>query len=144
MKIIFGCGLVRRLVSGVWLWWLPQVASRCSLALGAAQGDDGVCAVDGPVHAGLLEALADDGLTGDGGSGTSLRPARSSSSLAALANGTAAAALLVIAASPGDMEAPVTPGSASRGASPCLHRAQWYRARRRVTGPSAVSMTLSR
>ena len=30
--------------------------------LGAAQGDDGVGAVDGPVHAGLLEALADDGL----------------------------------------------------------------------------------
>jgi hypothetical protein len=30
--------------------------------LGASQGDDGVCACDGSVHAGLLEALADDGL----------------------------------------------------------------------------------
>jgi hypothetical protein len=110
--------------AGVRLCWLPQMGFPLLAGLGAAQGDDGVCAVDGPVHAGLLEALADDGLTGDGGSGASLRPARSSSSLAAPANGAAAAALLVIEASPGDMEAPVTPGSASRGASSCLHRAQ--------------------
>jgi hypothetical protein len=37
-------------------------ATEIMLAAGlcAAQGDDGVCAVGGPVHAGLLEALADD------------------------------------------------------------------------------------
>jgi hypothetical protein len=51
-------------------------------------------------------------------------PARSSSSPAARANGTSAPALLVIAASPGDIEAPATPSPASRGARPRLHRAQ--------------------
>ena len=71
-------------------------------------------------------------------------PARSSSSPAACANGTAAAALSLMACSPGDIEAPATPSSASLGASPCLQRAQWYQARRSVTGPSTVSMTLSR
>ncbi len=51
-------------------------------------------------------------------------PARSSSSPAAFANGPAAAALPVIAASPGDRDEPSTPSSASRGANPCLHSAQ--------------------
>src|SRR5258708_202287 len=37
------------------------MASQVLLGLAAAQGDDGVGAADGPVHAGLLEALADDG-----------------------------------------------------------------------------------
>jgi len=71
-------------------------------------------------------------------------PAKSSSSPAARANGMAAAALSFIADRPGDMDFPATSSSASRGASPCVHRAQWYQARVRVTGPSTVSMTLSR
>ncbi len=71
-------------------------------------------------------------------------PARSASSPAALANGTAAAALSFIAAIPGDIDCPATPSSASLGARPCLHRAPWYQARPRVSGPSTVSMTLSR
>jgi hypothetical protein len=71
-------------------------------------------------------------------------PARSSSSPAAFANGTAAAARSFIAASPGDIDVPATPSPASRGASPCWHGAQWYQARARVTGPSTVSKVLSR
>ena len=51
-------------------------------------------------------------------------PARSSSSRAAFANGPAAAAWSFIAGRPGDMDAPATPSSASRGASPCLQAAQ--------------------
>jgi hypothetical protein len=62
----------------------------------------------------------------------------------AFANGPSAAARSVIAASPGDMDCPATPSSASRGARPCWQAAQWYQARVRVTGPSTVSMTLSR
>jgi hypothetical protein len=71
-------------------------------------------------------------------------PARSSSKAAAFANGPAVAAVSFIAASPGDIDAPATPSSASRGASPCPQAAQWYQARVRATGPSTVSMTLSR
>ena len=71
-------------------------------------------------------------------------PARSCSSPAAFANGPAAAARSFIAVSPGDMDVPATPSSASRGAKPCPQAAQWYQARVRVTGPSIVSMTLSR
>ena len=71
-------------------------------------------------------------------------PARSSSSPAAFANGTAAAALSFITASPGDKDAPATPSPASRGARPCPQAAQRYQARVRVTGPSTVSMTLPR
>ena len=43
---------------------MTVVADGFPLAAGlcAAQGDDGVGTVDGPVHAGLLEPLADDGL----------------------------------------------------------------------------------
>ena len=50
--------LVRRfrLVAGVAADWLPGAAG-----LLAAEGGDGVGAADGPVHAGLLESLADDG-----------------------------------------------------------------------------------
>jgi hypothetical protein len=70
-------------------------------------------------------------------------PARSSSSPAAFANGPAAAARSFIAASPGDIDVPAAPSSASLGARPCLHCARWYQARERVTGPSTVSMTLS-
>jgi hypothetical protein len=71
-------------------------------------------------------------------------PARSSSMEAAPANGPAAAALSFIAVRPGDRDVPATPGSASRGASPCLQAVQWYQARFSVTGPRTVSMTLSR
>ncbi len=71
-------------------------------------------------------------------------PARSSSSPAAFANGPAAATLSFIAASPGDMDVPATPSPASLGARPCPQAAQWYQARVKVTGPSTVSMTLSR
>ncbi len=71
-------------------------------------------------------------------------PARSASSPAALANGPSAAARSVIAASPGDIDCPATPSSASRGARPCPQAAQWYQAREMVTGPSTVSITLSR
>ena len=45
---------------------------------------------------------------------------------------------------PWDIDCPATPSSASLGASPCLQAAQWYQARVRATGPSTVSMTLSR
>jgi hypothetical protein len=51
-------------------------------------------------------------------------PARSASSPAAPANGPAAAARSVIAARPGDKDAPATPSSASRGARPCPHAPQ--------------------
>src|SRR5674476_1110363 len=37
---------------------LPEVL-KASAEFGAAQGDDGVCAVDGPVHAGAFEAGPD-------------------------------------------------------------------------------------
>jgi hypothetical protein len=74
----------------------------------------------------------------------SLMPARCSSSPAAFANGPSAAARSFIAVSPGDMDVPATPSSASRGASPCLQAAQWYQARVSVTGPKTVSITLSR
>ena len=56
----------------------------------------------------------------------------------------AAAAGAVILASPGDSEARSMPSSASRGARPCRQSAQWYQARRTVTGPSTVSMTFAR
>ena len=42
------------------------------------------------------------------------------------------------------IDCPATPSSASRGASPWPQAAQWYQARVRVTGPSTVSVTLSR
>jgi hypothetical protein len=71
-------------------------------------------------------------------------PAIVSSIRDAFANGPSAAARSVIAASPGDIDCPATPSSASLGASPCPHSAQWYQARVRVTGPSTVSMTFSR
>ena len=74
----------------------------------------------------------------------SCTPARSASSPAALANGPAAAARSFIAASPGDIDAPATPSSASLGARPWPHCSQWYQARVSVTGPSTVSVTLSR
>jgi hypothetical protein len=51
-------------------------------------------------------------------------PARPASSRAAAANGPAAAAWSFIARSPGDMDVPATPSSASRGASPCPQAAQ--------------------
>src|ERR1017187_3997819 len=41
---------------------LPLAAGLCS-----AQADDGVGAADGPVHAGLLEPLADDSLNNQPG-----------------------------------------------------------------------------
>ena len=41
-----------------------------------------------------------------------------------------------MARSPGDIEPRAAPSSASRGASPCPQSAQWYQARRKVTGPS--------
>ena len=74
----------------------------------------------------------------------SCTPARSSSSPAAFANGPAAAAMSVITVSPGDRDVPAMPSPASRGANPCLHSAQRYQARRRVTGPRTVSNVLSR
>src|ERR1017187_9554845 len=55
--IIFGCWLVRRLLSGCAVRGRWVSAGRV-----AAPGDDGVCASGGPVHAELLEPLADDGL----------------------------------------------------------------------------------
>ena len=51
-------------------------------------------------------------------------PARSSSSPDALANGPAAAARSFIAASPGDIDTPAMPSSASLGARPCPQSAQ--------------------
>jgi hypothetical protein len=51
-------------------------------------------------------------------------PASSSSRPAASSNGTAAAARSVIAASPGDIDAPAAPSSASRGARPCPQAVQ--------------------
>ena len=71
-------------------------------------------------------------------------PARFSSSPAAFANGPVAAAMSFITVSPGDKDVPAMPSSASRGANPCLHSAQLYQARRRVTGPRTVLNVLSR
>jgi hypothetical protein len=51
-------------------------------------------------------------------------PASSPIRRAAPANGPAAAARSFIAASPGDIDIPVTPSSASLGARPCRHRPQ--------------------
>ncbi len=61
-----------------------------------------------------------------------------------LANGTAAAARAVNLARPGDIDARAQRSSASLGARPCPQAAQWYQARRRVTGPTTVSMVLAR
>src|SRR5215472_16866129 len=70
-------------------------------------------------------------------------PASSASRLAAGANGTAVAARAVILARPGDIELCALPRPASLGARPCPQAAQWYQARRTVTGPSTVSKVLA-
>jgi hypothetical protein len=54
----------------------------------------------------------------------SVIPASSLISVAAAANGTAAAARAVIFRSPGDIVCPATPSSPSRGAKPCPQAAQ--------------------
>ena len=47
---------------GLGSFLFPVVFGSAGL-FGASQGDDGVGAANGPVHAGVLEALSDDGAT---------------------------------------------------------------------------------